>query len=58
MPYNKKNRQTWVKITVYFHSGTKVYNMGVDKKRDFLKKLRLRNDVIKYTSETIHHFIT
>lgn len=57
MPYAKKNLQTWVKITVYFTSGTKIYKMAIAKKPQFLKNLKARTDVIKHTAETVKNYV-
>lgn len=50
--------QNYCKVTVYFNTGTKPYRMALEKKNDFLKKLKARKDVIKYTVETFRVYIS
>jgi hypothetical protein len=57
MPYDKKKKQTFCSITVYFKTGTKKYTMSLDKKAAFLKDMKSRKDVIKHTSETHNVYI-
>ncbi|MFT3679206.1 MAG: hypothetical protein QM791_02970 [Ferruginibacter sp.] len=57
MPINRSRLQTWAKITVYFRSGTKTYNMALTKKPGFIAQLKRRKDVIDYHSETVRNFV-
>lgn len=58
MPRKISNFQNWVKITVWFKSGTKPYRMDVSKKAEFMRNLKKRKDVIKYTTEAYRVYIS
>lgn len=57
MPKNRRYKQSYVKITVYFKTGTKIYKMSPEKKIDFIRSIKKRTDVIKHTIEVIDNYI-
>lgn len=54
---NKQRLQRYYKVIVYFKGGTKTYNLSIVKYKDFMIKLKLRKDVLKYVVENTYKYI-
>lgn len=47
----------YYEITVYFESGKKNYRISPQGKAEFMRKMKARNDVIKYTVISHNSFV-
>ena len=54
---NRSRMMRYYKVVVYFQTGVKTYKMSPQKFPDFIKQLKKRNDVIKYTYENVYSYV-
>lgn len=47
----------YFKITVWFVSGVKSYNVTIQNHPEFMAKLKKRKDVVKYVQENTYRYV-